>query len=111
MCSDAERLNDAGHKASAYVGAWAALEASMRNVRNRKELSAREMPTELIRILYAVGVLSREEFLLLRDSFSIRTQVVHGMVIDPANFERIPIGRLIEIARRLLTYENATDAK
>ena len=46
----------------------------------------RTTPTELMRTLYGNGFLSHEQFERLRDSYKIRSQVVHGLVpaqVDP----------------------------
>ena len=49
-------------------------------------LYGRTTPTELMRTLYSNGFLSREQFERLRESYKIRSQVVHGLVppkVDP----------------------------
>jgi len=82
----AEELAEKGYAPYAYVVAWGGLEAAMRRVRGGAELHGRTTPTELMRSLYGNGFLTREQFDRLRDSYRIRTQVVHGLVppnVDP----------------------------
>jgi hypothetical protein len=58
----------------------------MRRLRGDAELYGRTTPPELMRALYGNGFLSREQFERLRDSYKIRSQVVHGLVparVDP----------------------------
>jgi hypothetical protein len=82
----ADELSDKGHASVACVVAWAGLEAAMRRIRDDAELHGKTAPNELMRALYSNGFLSREQFDKLKDSYKIRTQVVHGLVplpIDP----------------------------
>jgi uncharacterized protein YutE (UPF0331/DUF86 family) len=82
----AEELADQGYSPYACVIAWGGLEAAMRRIRDGAELSGRTTPTELIRTLYGNGFLSREQFDRLKESYKIRSQVVHGLVplqVDP----------------------------
>ncbi len=82
----ADELADKGYSPYACVVAWGGLEAAMRRLRDEAELYGKTTPTELMRTLYGNGFLSREQFELLRDSYRIRSQVVHGLVpsgVDP----------------------------
>ena len=109
MISHAQELAHSGHLPSAYVFVWGALEAAMRDVRSRVELYGRVTPNELMRTLYSNGILSDEEFRTLRESFALRTQLVHGMKVNPISFSIVPIERIAAIARKVLTGdENAT---
>ena len=76
----AEELADKGYTPYAYVIAWGGLEAAMRRVRDGAELYGRTTPTELMGALFGNGVLSRDQFDRLRETYKIRTQVVHGLV-------------------------------
>ena len=109
MISQALDLGQSGQLPIAYVLIWAALEAAMRDVRDRVELYGRITPVELTRTLYSNGYFSDEEFRFLRDSYALRTQLVHGMKVNPASFSVVPLERLAAIARNTLTGdENAT---
>jgi uncharacterized protein YutE (UPF0331/DUF86 family) len=58
----------------------------MRRIRDGAEIYGRTTPTELMRTLYGNGFLSREQFDRLKESYKIRSQVVHGLVppqVDP----------------------------
>jgi hypothetical protein len=82
----AEELADQGYSPYACVVAWCGLEAAMRRIRDGAELYGRTTPTELMRTLYGNGFLSREQFDRLKESYKIRSQVVHGLVpaqVDP----------------------------
>lgn len=82
----AEELADKGYTPYACVVAWAGVEAAMRRLQDETRLHGRTTPVELMRTLYSNGFLSREQFDRLRDSFKVRSQVVHGLVppkVDP----------------------------
>lgn len=83
----AEELVDRGYTPYAYVIAWGGLEAAMRRIRDVAELYGKATPTELMRTLYGNGFLNKEQFDRLKESYKIRSQVVHGLVpsqVDPA---------------------------
>jgi REase_AHJR-like len=78
----ADELSEKGYSPYACVVAWGGLEAAMRRLRTDAEFYGRTTPTELMRTLYGNGFLTREQFERLRDSYKIRSQVVHGLVPD-----------------------------
>jgi hypothetical protein len=82
----ADELSESGYSPYACVVAWGGLEAAMRRLPHDGELYGRTTPTELMRTLYSNGFFSREQFDRLRESYKIRSQVVHGLVpsqVDP----------------------------
>jgi hypothetical protein len=81
----ADELSEKGYWPYACVVAWGGLEAAMRRLRSDTDLYGRTAPAELMRALYGNGVISREQFERLRDSYKIRSQVVHGLVPGPAD--------------------------
>jgi hypothetical protein len=98
----AEDLADRGYTPYAYVIAWGGLEAAMRRIRNGAELYGKGTPTELMRTLYGNGFLSKEQFDRLKESYKIRSQVVHGLVpsqVDPA------LVRFLTATARSLAYD------
>lgn len=101
----AEELADKGYAPSACVMAWAGLEAAMRRIRDDAELYGRTTPIELMRALYSNGFLSREQFDRLRDSFKIRSQIVHGLV--PPRIEPDMVRFIAATARSLVRGEEA----
>jgi uncharacterized protein YutE (UPF0331/DUF86 family) len=100
--ANAESLLSVGQTRAALIIAWATLEAAMRKVCSNCELyMPKTTPTELIRTLYGNGILSREEFDLLRDGYRLRSEVVHGLVSPPVD-QSVVMGIIVTI-RRLLT--------
>lgn len=100
--AEVERLVQAGHLRAASVLAWATLEAAMRQVASEAELyMPKTLPGELLRTLYGNGLLTREEFDRLKQSFRLRSEIVHGLV--PAPIDPTLIMALVRTTRRLLT--------
>jgi hypothetical protein len=98
----AEDLVDRGYTSYAYVVAWGGLEAAMRRIRDGAELYGKPAPTELMRMLYGNGFLNKEQFDRLKESYKIRSQVVHGLVpsqVDPA------LVRFVTATARSLAYD------
>lgn len=102
----ADDLAGKGYAPYACVVAWAGLEAAMRRVRDEAEHYGKATATELMRTMYGNGILSRDQFDRLRDSYRIRTQVVHGLV--PPQVEQDLIPYLTATARYLLHGDQAT---
>ena len=100
MLDRAEAISGTGDLQGAYVHAWAGLEAAMRRVKNEVNLYGRIAPNELMRVLYSNGILAPDEFNTLKQSYAIRTQVVHGLI--PAKIDLVPLYRVTAIARKLL---------
>ncbi|MBI1915512.1 MAG: hypothetical protein HYS12_12375 [Planctomycetes bacterium] len=100
--AEIDMLLQAGQMRAALVFAWAMLEAAMRQVASSIELHMpKTTPMELLRTLYGNGVMSREEFALLRESFRLRTEIVHGLVSPPVDLEIVR--GIVASIRRLLT--------
>jgi REase_AHJR-like len=101
----AEELADKGYAPFACVMAWGGLEAAMRRLRGDAELYRHTNPTELMRTLYSNGFLSRDQFDRLRESYKVRSQVVHGLV--PVNVAPDLVRYVTATARSLVTGEGA----
>lgn len=100
--TEVETLVEMNQTRPALVLAWAALEAAMRRVCSDVELYVpKTTPSELLRILYGNGILTRKEFELLRETYRLRTEVVHGLVSTP--FDSMDVKGIIATIRRLLT--------
>jgi len=100
--AEVETLIQINQIRSALVIAWATLEAAMRRVCSDVELCMpKTTPSELLRTLYGNGILSRKEFDLLRDTYRLRTEVVHGLVSPP--FDSLDIKGILATIQRLLT--------
>lgn len=100
----AEDLVDRGYTPYAHVVAWGGLEAAMRRIRDVAELYGKPTPIELMGSLYGNGFLNREQFDRLKESYKIRSQVVHGLVptqVDPA------LVRFVTATARSLAYDPA----
>jgi hypothetical protein len=101
----ADDLADKGYAPFACVVAWGGLEAAMRRLRDDAELYGRATPTELMRTLYSNGFLSREQFERLRETYKVRSQVVHGLV--PTKVTPDLVRYVTATARYLVTGEGA----
>ena len=101
----AEDLADRGYSPYACVVAWGGLEAAMRRLRDEEELHGRTTPAELMGALYGNGYLSREQFERLRESYKVRSQVVHGLV--PPKVEPELVRHVTATARSLVRGEEA----
>jgi REase_AHJR-like len=100
----AEELADQGYSPYACVVAWGGLEAAMRRVRDGAERYGRATPAELMRTLYGNGFLSREQFDRLKESYKIRSQVVHGLVPPQVDPELV---RYVTATARYLAHDEA----
>jgi len=99
---EVERLVETSHVRAAFVMAWSAFEAAMRQVASDVELyMPKTTPIELLRTLYGNGILSREEFARLNASYRVRTEIVHGLVSSPIDPDLIR--GVVAETRRLLT--------
>ncbi|QEH34936.1 hypothetical protein OJF2_34810 [Aquisphaera giovannonii] len=101
----ADELADKGHAPFACVIAWSGLEAAMRRPRGDVEVHGRATPSEMMRALYSNGVLSREQFEQLRESYKVRSQVVHGLV--PGEVAPDLVRHITATARYLVKSEGA----
>lgn len=90
----------AGQLDLACLSAWAALEAAMRQTRDRAGLNGRARPDSLLTTLYSNGYLSREELHQLREASRVQTQLAHGFV--PRAFDPDLVTEVIRVARKLV---------
>jgi hypothetical protein len=96
----ADELADKGYAPYACVVAWSGMEAALRRLRADEHTRRRSTPNELMRSLYGDGTISREQFETLRESFKVRSQVVHGLV--PPHFDSQLVHRVTATARDLV---------
>ena len=85
---------------SAFLRAWAGLEAAIRQVLTRDDGRMEFQPTVLTREIYATGRISFPEFQLLERNRQIRNSLVHGF--GPITVESDQVRPIIELARKLL---------
>lgn len=101
MLDRAQSISHGGDIQSAYLAAWAAFEAAMRQATNDGEWYGPIAPRERMAALFSNGIVSREEFDTLKRAYAVRTQIVHGLI--PANIDRIALDQVIGVARKILT--------
>jgi hypothetical protein len=66
-------------KDAAALLAWSAAEATLRLICRREGIRVdRNQPASMTKQLYSLGVLSREEYELLREAFGLRNLIIHG---------------------------------
>ena len=99
---EVELALDAGLERAAFLLAWAALEASMRDLARRADvLSEREPPMAVLESLCTMGLISREDFFQFTDSHELRFALEHGISTRPIEADDVRkaldfIGRLKE---------------
>lgn len=91
---------DEGIRQSAFLQAWAGLEAVLRLVLQREGGKVELQPTVLTRELYATGRVSLPEFHLLEANRQMRNSLVHGF--GPISVHPTQVQSIVELAHRLL---------
>jgi len=86
---------------SAFLQAWAALEAAMRHALLRDGEPTELQPTVLIRQLYSSGRISLPEYHLIETNRQMRNSIVHGF--GPISVHPNQVQSITELARRLLS--------
>ncbi len=80
MARNANELDSSGQPEAACLLAWAATEASLRNLAKRHGVRVeRYSPINLIQTLYSAGLLSLEQYDHLREILKIRNAIAHGL--------------------------------
>src|SRR5689334_19704582 len=101
MIQSARRLTGMGEADAACLIAWAAVEAAARATAARNGvLLERNSPALVLRQLYAVELLSREEYDGLEHAMRVRNAVAHGL--RPSEPSSDTASTLIKSADRLL---------
>lgn len=92
---------------AAFVTAWAAVEAAMREVARKQSIPLeRNSPRFVLNTLYSEGVLSRADAERLQESLELRNAAIHGLqpgALSPGHTEF-----LLELAKQLLELKSAT---
>ena len=102
----AEEMAANGHLPYAYVAALSSLEAVMRSICKNTELYPHNTTIDCLRNIYGLDLLSRDQFVWLRDAFKVRSQIVHGLV--PRTIARESIHFVTAISKYLLYGIEAT---
>jgi hypothetical protein len=104
LAEEAHRVLAAGAMRAAFVLAWAATEAAMREAARRDGVAIdREVPRFILKTLYSNGLISREDYDRVDQCFHTRNAVVHGFA--PAKLQAQDIEFLLDLAERLLSQE------
>lgn len=108
------RLQEAKEIATQYPGAailtsWALLEATMRLIADYEGLNLKKFEARyLIKQLVTEGVISRSEYQLLTNAFSLRNSIAHGF--EPMQPNQESVDELINITEQLLkTLDNYSE--
>lgn len=73
------QLLRASQKEAAMLLAWSATEAALRLLARRQDIELeRDHPSFIVKKLYSLGVLSREEYEVLQEGLRFRNSIVHG---------------------------------
>lgn len=96
------------HLDSAMLYCWSLVEATLRLITEKEELSLQRLdPLYLVKQLATEGVISQSEYRLLMDAISFRNAIAHGFKTTKItqNF----VYELIEITEKLLKDLNTSD--
>jgi uncharacterized protein YutE (UPF0331/DUF86 family) len=97
----AERLLELGYPEDALLLAWSALEATVRLLIQRENISLDHLtPAYILKQAVANGIISRPEYNSLMNTMKFRNALVHGFKI--ADFDSDVVSHLISANKRLL---------
>ena len=97
----AKQLVAQQHLESAMLYSWSLVEATLRIVAKKEELSlTRLQPLFLVKQLASEGVISQSEYQLLMNALSLRNAIAHGF--KTTQLTQNSVCELIEIAEQLL---------
>jgi REase_AHJR-like len=94
-------LQQHGHLAAALLLLWSATEGALRLLAEREkvELESSFAPGYLIRRLYTLGLLGREQYTILEDAVRLRNQAAHGFHVAISSQD---LTRLASVSHELL---------
>lgn len=106
LVQEAESGLAAGSLRSAFLVAWAAAEASMREAARRTGvLTEREAPRFVLKTLYANGLISREDYDDLQRHYRVRSALVHGL--EPPTLTEADVRSLLRFVGEMQNLETA----
>ncbi|HEX5104117.1 MAG TPA: hypothetical protein VFV87_09920 [Pirellulaceae bacterium] len=109
LMAEAQQLVGLGMLEPALLVAWAALEAAMREAAKREGIPLEERnPQFVLTTIFAEGLVSREDYEIVRQTMRTRNGVAHGLKERQLSSD-IP-SALIQIAERLLNSQPAASA-
>ena len=101
---EAEKARDAGLSEAAFLLAWSAAEAILRELVSAEGVAIERITTASYVLDYAVyqGVISRDDYNYLTDMMAYRNALVHGFDIDDFDSEMMTSG-LTQAIKNLMT--------
>ncbi len=100
LMQEAESLLNAGALRAAFIIAWSAVEAVMREIALREKIDMEKVtPSFILKSLYSGGIVSRQDFGKLSEYMNLRSEVVHGF--EPTSLPADAPKFLLDFARRL----------
>ena len=91
----ANELRRAGSKDAAFLLMWTSIEALLRQITAREGLPLERMPSSaLLKELFSLGLLSRDDLDVAQRAFAVRSALVHG-------FEATGLDQMTEAVARL----------
>ena len=91
----ANELRRAGSKDAVFLLMWTSIEALLRQITAREGLPLERMPSSaLLKELFSLGLLSRDDFDVAQRAFAVRSALVHG-------FEATGLDQMTEAVARL----------
>jgi hypothetical protein len=91
----ANELRRAGSKDAAFLLLWVSIEALLRQIATREGLPLERMPSSaLLKELFSLGILSRDDLEMAQRAFAVRSALVHG-------FEATGLDQMTEAVARL----------
>jgi hypothetical protein len=97
----ANELLKVGTKDVAFVLLWVSIEALLRRIAIQEGLPLERVPpSALMKELYSLGVLSRNDLDTTQRAFAVRNSIVHGF--EASGLDQQIFRELVQLARRLL---------
>lgn len=107
LMQEAENLLNAGALRAAFIIAWSAVEAAMREIAFREKIETEKVtPRFILKSLYSGGIVSRQDFKKISEYMNLRSEVVHGF--EPASLPADAPKFLLDFTRHLLNKQPAT---
>jgi hypothetical protein len=106
LVDEARIASAAGAVRAAFLLAWSSAEAAMRSAARRQGIVIdREIPRFVLKTLYSIGVISRDDYDRVERCLHVRNAVMHGF--QPAKLEVADVEFLLDFTSRILDPEPA----
>ena len=97
---EASHLEQEGHVVAAFLLLWSVTEGLLRYIANREQVDLDSPATGyLTKKLYSVGLLARDQYLVLEDAVRLRNSAVHGFQVSISDDA---VSRLAAVSNQLL---------